>query len=114
MEIKNIVNDCIEKVDGIKIEEKKQKQETIKQLLKLRKRAIRLIDSANKTLSKRQNELKDINEGICQIQGHSYTDWEEHEGFLDRTWYYTRECTICGKKEQVGTMPEDFKVKKLK
>lgn len=115
MEIKNIVNDCIEKVDSIKSEEKKQRQETIEQLLKLRKRTIKLINSAHKTLSKRRNELKTINEGICQIQGHSYTDWEEHEGiFLDRTWYYTRECTICGKKEQVDTMPNDFKVKKLK
>lgn len=56
-------------------------------------------------------ETKDINEGICQIQGHSYTDWEEHEGFLDRTWYYTRKCTICGKKEQIDSMPEDFKIK---
>ena len=114
MEIKDIVNDCIRKVDSIKSEEEKQRQETINQLLKLRRKTIKLIDSANKTLSKRQSELHEINEGICQMQGHNYTDWEEHEGILDRSWYYTRECTICGKKEQVDTMPKDFKVKKLK
>ena len=114
MEIKDIVNDCIRKVDSIKSEEEKQWQETINQLLKLRRKTIKLIDSANKTLSKRQSELHEINEGICQMQGHNYTDWEEHEGILDRSWYYTRECTICGKKEQVDTMPKDFKVKKLK
>ena len=66
MDIKNIVNDCIQKVDNIKSEKEKQKQETINQLLKLRKKTIKLIDLANKTLSKRQQQLQEINEGICQ------------------------------------------------
>ena len=38
MDIKNIVNDCIQKVDNIKSEKEKQRQETIIQLLKLRKK----------------------------------------------------------------------------
>ena len=113
MDIKNIVNDCIQKVDSIKSEEEKQRQETINQLLKLRKKTIRLIDLANKTLSKRQQQLKEINEGICQIQGHTFTNWEEHEGFVDRSWYYTRKCTICGKKERSDYEPEDYR-KQLK
>ena len=109
MDIKNIVNDCIQKVDSIKSEEEKQRQETINQLLKLRKKTIRLIDLANKTLSKRQQQLKEINEGICQIQGHTFTNWEEHEGFVERSWYYTRKCTICGKKERSDYEPEEFR-----
>ena len=113
MEIKDMVNDCIEKVDSIKCEEEKQKQETINQLLKLRKKTIKLIDLANKTLSKRQQQLQEINEGICQIQGHTFTNWEEHEGFVDRSWYYTRKCTICGKKERSEYEPEGFR-KQLK
>lgn len=113
MDIKNIVNDCIQKVDSIKSEKEKQRQETIIQLLKLRKKTIKLIDLANKTLSKRQQQLQEINEGICQIQGHIYTNWEEHEGFVDRSWYYTRKCTICGKKERSDYEPEDYR-KQLK
>ncbi len=113
MEIKNIVNECVQKVDSIKSEEEKQRQETINQLLKLRKKTIRLIDLANKTLSKRQQQLKEINEGICQIQGHTFTNWEEHEGFVERSWYYTRKCTICGKKERSDYEPEDYR-KQLK
>ena len=113
MEIKNIVNECVTKVDSIRSEEEKQKQETINQLLKLRKKTIKLIDLANKTLSKRQQQLQEVNKGICQLQGHTFTNWEEHEGILDRTWYYTRECTICGKKERSEYEPEGFR-KQLK
>lgn len=113
MEIKNIVNECVTKVDSIRSEEEKQKQEIINQLLKLRKKTIRLIDLANKTLNKRQQQLQEINKGICQIQGHTFTNWEEHEGILDRTWYYTRKCTICGKKERSEYEPEGFR-KQLK
>ena len=90
------------------------KEETIKQLLVLRKRAIRLVDNANKTLQKRCSDLKSINETICKVQGHTYTDWEEHEGFLDRSWYYTRECEFCGIKERVENEPVDFKNQQLK
>lgn len=113
MEIEEIIKDCIDKVDTIKVEEEKQKQDAINELLKLRKKTIKLIDSANKLLSKRQRQLQEINKGICQIQGHTYTNWEEHEGILDRTWYYTRECTICGKKERSEYEPEEFR-KQLK
>ena len=38
MDIKNIVNDCIQKVDSIKSEKKKQRQKTIIQLIKLKKK----------------------------------------------------------------------------
>ena len=113
MEIKNIVNECVTKVDSIRSEEEKQKQETINQLLKLRNKTIKLIDSTNRLLLKRQRQLQEVNKGICQIQGHTFTDWEEHEGFVDRSWYYTRKCTICGKKERSEYEPEEFR-KQLK
>lgn len=113
MEIKNIVNECAQKVDSIRNEEEMQRKETINQLLKLRRKTIKLIDLTNRTLSKRQQQLKEINEGICQIQGHTFSNWEEHEGIIDRSWYYTRECTICGKKEQSDYEPENYR-KQLK
>lgn len=92
----------------------KNKNETIKELYKLRKRAIRLVDNANKTLRKRCDELRVINETICEVQGHSYTDWEEHEGFLDRTWYYTRCCELCGLKERVENEPLEYREQQAK
>ena len=92
----------------------RSKNETIKELYKLRKRAIRLVDNANKTLRKRCDELRVINETICEIQGHSYTDWEEHEGFLDRTWYYTRCCELCGIKERVENEPLEYREQQAK
>ncbi len=113
MEIEEIIKDCIDKVDTIKAEEEKQKQDAINELLKLRKKTIKLIDSANKLLSKRQRQLQEINKGICQLQGHTFTNWEEHDGFIDRSWYYARECKICGKKERSEYEPEEFK-KQLK
>ena len=33
---------------------------------------------------------------------------------IDRTWYYTRVCEICGKKEQVENEPEEYKKKVLR
>ena len=92
----------------------KNKNETIKELYKLRKRAIRLVDNANKTLRKRCDELRVINETICEVQGHSYTDWEEHEGFLDRTSYYTRCCELCGLKERVENEPLEYREQQAK
>lgn len=104
-------------VSSYKVNEEKNnknREEIIKQLLTLRKRAIRLVNNANKTLQKRCAELKSINETICEVQGHTYTDWEEHDGFLDRTWYYTRECELCGKKERVEDEPVEFRAQILK
>lgn len=101
-EIIDNFKDCIEKVE-------RSREETIKELFKIRKRAIRHVDNANRTLRKRCNELRVINETICEIQGHSYTDWEEHDGFLDRTWYYTRKCELCGLKERVENEPLEYR-----
>ena len=113
MEIEEIIKDCIDKVDNIKTEEEKQKQDAINELLKLRNKTIKLIDSTNRLLLKRQRQLQEVNKGICQLQGHTFTDWEEHEGFVERSWYYTRKCTICGKKERSEYEPEGFR-KQLK
>jgi len=107
--VKNIKDSFIDSQDTIE----KSKNETIKELYMLRKKAIRLVDNANKTLRKRCDELRVINETICEIQGHSYTDWEEHEGFLDRTWYYTRCCELCGLKERVDNEPLEYREQQL-
>jgi len=90
------------------------KKDAISQLLELRKRTIRLIDNANKTLEKRREELKKINDMICLVKGHSYSDWEEHDGFLDRTWYYTRCCEICGEIQRVDDEPVEYRAQVLK
>ena len=49
MEIEEIIKDCIDKVDNIKTEEEKQKQDAINELLKLRKKTIKFwcLDSKN-------------------------------------------------------------------
>ena len=54
-----------------------------------------------KQLDIRKNELNDINKTICKIAGHVWTPWVERDGFLDRSWYYTRECACCGKGDTV-------------
>lgn len=88
--------------------------DALRQLFVLRKKTIRLVDSAKKTLQKRCDYLSEINNAICEVQGHSYSDWEEHAGFLDRSWYYTRECLICGKKEMVDDDPFEYEVQSNK
>ena len=101
----NIVSNCKSSQENALT----NKKDAINELLELRKRAIRLVNSASMTLDKRRKELKEINETICIVKGHTYADWEEHEGFLDRTWYYTRKCEICGKIERVDDEPLEYK-----
>jgi len=111
----------MDKVDSIVnnyrcVQEKNEisRDDAINQLFALRKRMIRLVDNANKILQKRCEELRIINEAICEVQGHTFSDWQEHEGVLDRTWYYTRECEICGKKERVENEPLEYREQVLK
>lgn len=110
----NNLKDIVKKYEDDKAYVDLSREDAIKQLYALRRKALKLVDNANKTLQKRCNYLKEINESICKIQGHNYTDWEEHDGFLDRTWYYTRECQMCGKKERVDDEPLEFKEQSLK
>lgn len=95
-------------------EQAAKRQETIAKLKVLRRRTIKLIISANKILANRQAELESLNKLLCEVQGHTFTDWEIHNGFCDRTWYYTRNCEVCGKKEQQEDEPKDFEKTILK
>lgn len=53
--------------------------------------------------------LEEINITLCKANGHTFTMWEEKENlFLDRDYYYERECTVCGKKEQITTEPNEY------
>lgn len=53
--------------------------------------------------------LEIVNEDICKVQGHSFTMWEENaDRFLDRSWYYERQCSICGKKEIITEEPDNY------
>lgn len=90
------------------------RKETIKELYELRKEVLRSVKDANMILQKKSDELRTINETICGLQGHTYTEWIEHDGFLDRTWYYTRECVICGAKVRVDDEPSEFKEQQLR
>ena len=89
-------------------------KDAISELFALRKRALRLVDNANRNLERRKDELRQVNEMICFVKGHTFTDWKEHDGFLDRTWYYTRECEICGKFERVEDEPIEYRNQVLK
>jgi len=106
--VDNIVNDYKNSQEKIVV----NREEAINQLFALRKRTIRLVDNAKKTIHKRWDELRKINEAICEVQGHTYSNWQEHDGFIDRTWYYTRECEICGKKERVEDEPLEYREQK--
>lgn len=99
---------------NIQEQEDLDRKEIINQLYDLRKNTLMLIDIANVTLQKRRNELNEINKTICLVQGHSYNDWEEHSGVLDRTWFYTRKCEVCGMSELVENEPVEFREQQLK
>lgn len=92
----------------------KSKEEAISELYALRNKMFKLVDSANRTLQKRCDELRNINKKICEIQGHTYTDWKEHDGFIDRSWFYTRECEICGIIERVDYEPAEYREQQLR
>lgn len=108
-EIHGIVQNYVQNLEIEKQEQDIKRQETITKLIALRKRTIKLVANANKTLTTRQTALEEINKGICKVQGHTYTEWEMHNGPIDRTWYYTRSCEMCGKQERVENEPNDFK-----
>lgn len=108
-EIDKIVEDHVQSVEFIGQEQAKKREETIAQLFILRNKTMRLITNAKRNLTNRCKELENINKGICTVQGHTYTEWEMHNGVLDRTWYYTRSCTICDKNESTENEPKEFR-----
>ena len=108
------IDEIIENYNTINEVTLANKNDAINQLMNLRKRIIRLVDNTNKTLERRREELKKINDMICLVKGHTYNDWEEHSGYLDRTWYYTRSCEICGEIQRVDDEPIEYREQVLK
>jgi len=113
-DIDDIINNYKNILNNYKFNEEILKKDAIDELLELRKRAIRLVNSASKKLEQRQVELRKINEMICVVNGHSFTEWKEHEGFLDRSWYYTRNCEDCGHIERRDDEPIEYRMQLLK
>jgi len=109
----NKIDEIVKKYESCRDNCVNGKEDALRALYVLRQRAFKLVDNASINLQKRCSELRNINNKICEIQGHTFTDWKEHEGFLDRSWYYTRECEICGKTERVDYEPKEFREQQL-
>lgn len=101
-----------EESERISEAQKKLELETLelkRKLFKIRSGTINSIKSYSNKIDKKRKELDDINEQICEIFGHTFTSWEEHEDkYLDRSWYYTRKCEICGKEERLEDTPDEY------
>lgn len=86
--------------------EKTSKQETIEELLKLRKDLLEQVEKAN-------SSLDEVSKRICQVQNHKWTDWEkEIETDSSDPWYppvksitWHRKCVICGRKQWTDIDP---------
>lgn len=95
-----------EMLDAI-IEADKKENKLKEYLYALRKKNLRQIQNHKKQIQIKMRELTEINEQICATFGHDFTPWEEKDGFIDRSWYYTRTCQICGRVETVDYIPEE-------
>ncbi len=105
MEFSELENEML---DSEKTAQEK-KEELKKYLFNLRKKTQNQINNYNKKEKIKQKKLTEINKQICLAYGHNFTPWEEKEDkYLDRSWYYTRICQICGKMENSEDEPKDY------
>lgn len=103
------INEEKQKLYQLEEEQKKQSLELKQKLMLLRNKDINSIAAYNKKIEAKRRELDEINTQICSIFGHEFTEWEEKEDrYLDRSWYYDRHCTICGKQEHTYTEPDEY------
>jgi len=102
-------NNIINNFNNIGNEKYDEELKIVNDLFSRRKKVVQSISRYNKKLSEKQQELNELNKAICEINGHSFSDWEEHEhSHLDRCWYYTRKCSMCGIVERTSTMLDDI------
>lgn len=88
----NNANSIKEMVEGIKTSganaralEMEKKSEMIAKLTILRAKTERSINNLQRKLELKNAELEEINNGICSMQEHTFTDWNIHNGVIDRT-----------------------------
>ena len=78
----------------------------------MKQEALDIIKKYKEEISERRAAISEINDAICSLQGHSFSEWEElPDRFVDRSWYYTRSCNCCGLKEKTEITPSEYVVK---
>lgn len=106
------VNEEKQKLQQLEEQRQQQLSNLRQNLMMLRGKIIKSIASYNKKIVLKQDELSEVNNQICLIFGHDFTPWEEHEDkYLDRSWYYDRQCMICGKEEKIDNPPIEYIIK---
>lgn len=99
-ELDNIAK-AMEDVQEKKTEVNSEEKNIVESLFKLRDKVTKQIQKENIKINELESNLFDLNKTICKYMGHTFTPWEEKaDKYLDRSWYYERQCTICGKKEK--------------
>lgn len=91
--------------------DEEDKRETIETLHKMKDLATTTTTELASVLSEYRAILNKVNSTICELEGHSFGDWEEHERlYLDRSYYYDRICSVCGRKETTHEEPNEYVV----
>ena len=78
-------------------------------LLEKRKQVMGSIRKKEYELQMKREDLRGLNECICDLKGHSFTSWERHEDEFNRSCFYTRICNVCGFVERREYEPDDYR-----
>lgn len=109
MNLKEDLELIVSQVSEIEKNKEEEKKIITDKLFKLKKMLEKSIINYESKISKKRMNLKEVNECLCKLMGHDWTSWEEHPSlYLDRDWYYTRKCNICGKREEQHDMPLEY------
>ena len=104
----------ISEIESLEAKLEEEKRGKVRKLNLLKKACTIEIEKLTKLWEEEHTKLKFAKEEICRTIGHSYSDWEMRDGFIDRDWYYTRTCMECGKVETVYSEPKEFSEQRAK